>query len=135
MLLQPALPSESYCSGHRVVVGFFLFFPPLFHVTEVLTPSCRQSATGDRLAAPEALSDSVEGDDAANRVEAAARGKKKKKKIKLLFSLPLVLRSVGISEQRGIHENQLKIYSRNQARGIPQHADIKLSYHKAKKKC
>lgn len=92
MLLQPALPSESYCSGHRVVVGFFLFFPPLFHVTEVLTPSCRQSATGDRLAAPEALSDSVEGDDAANRVEAAARGKKKKRKLNfcsacLLFSV------------------------------------------------
>lgn len=103
--------------------GLAFFFP----MTKVLIPTSCQSATGDCLAALEVLNDNVKG-GTTNIVGAAMRGKK----IKLLLSWSLILCSLGISAQQGIHKNQLKTYSRNQARGFMQCSAIQCSYHKAK---
>lgn len=77
MLLQLPLSGESYFYEHWVVfvVVAFLFFSPWLKCLYSLL----QSATGDSLGAPEALSDNVKG-ETTNIEGAAAREKKKKKK-------------------------------------------------------
>lgn len=93
----------------------------------LILTSC-QSATGDCLAALEALRDNIRR-DTTNAVGRAASGIKNK----LMLNPSLILHCLGISAQQGIHKNQLKTCSQNQACDFTQCPDIKCSCQKAKK--
>lgn len=102
VLLQSVLSGESYFFGDKVVQ---VFFP----VTEVLIFTSCQSATGDCLVDLEVQNDNIKG-NTTNKGAATVRGKR----IKPLLSLALILCSLGISVQPGIHKTQLKTYRRSQ---------------------